>query len=89
MVVHRAHTLVPAKLQRRCNVTRATLVHGLSQVTTHPGGRCRPVSLEKCMTEPDLDPAVDYPLSVNRRDLLVTPTGKPGVNPDKDVRHSV
>ena len=29
------------------------------------------------MTEPDLDPAVDYPLSVNRRDLLVTPTGKP------------
>lgn len=29
------------------------------------------------MTEPNLDPAVDYPLSVNRRDLLFTPTGKP------------
>lgn len=29
------------------------------------------------MSEPDLDPAVDYPLSVNRRDLLVTPNGTP------------
>lgn len=28
------------------------------------------------MTEPNLDPAVDYPLSVHRRDLLFTPTGK-------------
>lgn len=28
------------------------------------------------MTQPILDPAVDYPLSVNRRDLLSTPTGK-------------
>ena len=28
------------------------------------------------MTEPTLDPAVDYPLSVHRRDLLFTPTGK-------------
>src|SRR5690349_6930378 len=28
------------------------------------------------MTQPNLDPAVDYPLSVNRRDLLSTPTGK-------------
>ena len=28
------------------------------------------------MTQPDLDPAVDYPLSTNRRDLLFTPTGK-------------
>lgn len=28
------------------------------------------------MTQPSLDPAVDYPLSVNRRDLLFTPTGK-------------
>jgi len=28
------------------------------------------------MTQPTLDPAVDYPLSVNRRDLLFTPTGK-------------
>ncbi|CDQ46466.1 MULTISPECIES: diol dehydratase small subunit [Mycolicibacterium] len=29
------------------------------------------------MTEPNLDPAVDYPLSVHRSDLLFTPTGKP------------
>ncbi|CAN3127497.1 diol dehydratase small subunit [Mycobacterium sp. smrl_JER01] len=29
------------------------------------------------MSEPNLDPAVDYPLSVNRSDLLRTPTGKP------------
>ncbi|MGE2832651.1 diol dehydratase small subunit [Mycobacterium sp. SMC-4] len=29
------------------------------------------------MTEPILDPAVDYPLSVNRPDLLFTPSGKP------------
>lgn len=29
------------------------------------------------MTEPVLDPAVDYPLSHNRRDLLFTPNGKP------------
>lgn len=28
------------------------------------------------MTQPALDPAVDYPLSVNRRDLLFTPSGK-------------
>jgi propanediol dehydratase small subunit len=28
------------------------------------------------MTEPVLDPAVDYPLSVQRTDLLFTPTGK-------------
>jgi propanediol dehydratase small subunit len=28
------------------------------------------------MTQPTLDPAVDYPLSVYRRDLLFTPTGK-------------
>ncbi|AQA01515.1 glycerol dehydrogenase [Mycobacterium sp. MS1601] len=28
------------------------------------------------MTQPVLDPAVDYPLSVNRRDLLFTPTGR-------------
>ncbi len=28
------------------------------------------------MTRPNLDPAVDYPLSVHRRDLLFTPTGK-------------
>ncbi|KWX65961.1 diol dehydratase small subunit [Mycobacterium sp. NAZ190054] len=28
------------------------------------------------MTESNLDPAVDYPLSVNRNDLLFTPTGK-------------
>jgi propanediol dehydratase small subunit len=28
------------------------------------------------MTQPTLDPAVDYPLSVHRRDLLFTPTGK-------------
>jgi propanediol dehydratase small subunit len=28
------------------------------------------------MTQPTLDPATDYPLSVNRRDLLFTPTGK-------------
>lgn len=28
------------------------------------------------MSQPTLDPAVDYPLSVNRRDLLFTPTGK-------------
>ncbi len=28
------------------------------------------------MTQPILDPAVDYPLSVHRRDLLFTPTGK-------------
>jgi propanediol dehydratase small subunit len=28
------------------------------------------------MTQPTLDPAVDYPLSTNRRDLLFTPTGK-------------
>jgi propanediol dehydratase small subunit len=28
------------------------------------------------MTQPTLDPAVDYPLSVNRKDLLFTPTGK-------------
>lgn len=29
------------------------------------------------MTEPNLDPAVDYPLSSNRKDLLFTPNGKP------------
>lgn len=29
------------------------------------------------MTEPNLDPAVDYPLSLNRKDLLFTPNGKP------------
>ena len=29
------------------------------------------------MTEPNLDPAADYPLSVHRKDLLFTPTGKP------------
>jgi len=29
------------------------------------------------MTEPILDPAVDYPLSMNRQDLLFTPNGKP------------
>lgn len=29
------------------------------------------------MTVPNLDPAVDYPLSVHRKDLLFTPTGKP------------
>lgn len=28
------------------------------------------------MTEPNLDPATDYPLSVHRRDLLFTPNGK-------------
>lgn len=28
------------------------------------------------MTQPTLDPAVDYPLSAHRRDLLFTPTGK-------------
>lgn len=28
------------------------------------------------MGEPILDPTVDYPLSVHRRDLLFTPTGK-------------
>ena len=28
------------------------------------------------MTQPTLDPSVDYPLSVHRRDLLFTPTGK-------------
>ncbi|WP_197382370.1 diol dehydratase small subunit [Mycolicibacterium mengxianglii] len=28
------------------------------------------------MTQPTLDPAVDYPLSVHRRDLLFTPTGR-------------
>ncbi len=28
------------------------------------------------MTQPNLDPAVDYPLSDNRRDLLFTPTGR-------------
>jgi propanediol dehydratase small subunit len=28
------------------------------------------------MTEPTLDPATDYPLSVHRRDLLFTPNGK-------------
>ena len=28
------------------------------------------------MKQPTLDPAVDYPLSVNRKDLLFTPTGK-------------
>ncbi|MEH3061534.1 MAG: diol dehydratase small subunit [Methylobacterium radiotolerans] len=28
------------------------------------------------MGEPDLDPAVDYPLSERRRELLFTPTGK-------------
>lgn len=28
------------------------------------------------MSQPILDPAVDYPLSTNRRDLLSTPTGK-------------
>jgi propanediol dehydratase small subunit len=28
------------------------------------------------MTEPTLDPATDYPLSVHRKDLLFTPTGK-------------
>ncbi|KPH20756.1 glycerol dehydrogenase [Rhodococcus sp. ADH] len=28
------------------------------------------------MTEPVLDPTVDYPLSINRQDLLSTPTGK-------------
>jgi propanediol dehydratase small subunit len=28
------------------------------------------------MTEPTLDPATDYPLSVDRRDLLFTPNGK-------------
>ncbi|CAA0129405.1 Propanediol dehydratase small subunit [Mycolicibacterium vanbaalenii] len=28
------------------------------------------------MTQPTLDPAVDYPLSLHRRDLLFTPTGK-------------
>lgn len=28
------------------------------------------------MTEPILDPAVDYPLSLNRKDLLSTPNGK-------------
>lgn len=28
------------------------------------------------MTQPMLDPAVDYPLSAHRRDLLFTPTGK-------------
>ncbi|MDT5151747.1 MAG: propanediol dehydratase small subunit [Mycobacterium sp.] len=35
-----------------------------------------PLTLEKCMTQPSLDPEVDYPLSVHRRDLLFTPTGK-------------
>ncbi|MGW0161548.1 diol dehydratase small subunit [Mycobacterium sp. NPDC003323] len=29
------------------------------------------------MTEPTLDPTVDYPLSLNRQDLLFTPNGKP------------
>ena len=29
------------------------------------------------MTEPTLDPMVDYPLSMNRQDLLFTPNGKP------------
>jgi propanediol dehydratase small subunit len=29
------------------------------------------------MTEPTLDPTVDYPLSMNRQDLLFTPNGKP------------
>ncbi|MGV9803752.1 diol dehydratase small subunit [Mycobacterium sp. NPDC003449] len=29
------------------------------------------------MTEPNLDPSVDYPLSSNRTDLLLTPNGKP------------
>ncbi len=28
------------------------------------------------MTEPTLDPATDYPLSVHRRDLLFSPNGK-------------
>ncbi|MBI3224862.1 MAG: diol dehydratase small subunit [Mycolicibacterium cosmeticum] len=28
------------------------------------------------MTEPTLDPATDYPLSVHRRDLLFTPNGR-------------
>ena len=28
------------------------------------------------MTQPTLDPAVDYPLSIRRRDLLFTPSGK-------------
>jgi len=28
------------------------------------------------MTKPTLDPTTDYPLSINRRDLLFTPTGK-------------
>ncbi|WP_304117228.1 diol dehydratase small subunit [Mycolicibacterium bacteremicum] len=28
------------------------------------------------MTEPTLDPTVDYPLSLNRQDLLFTPNGK-------------
>lgn len=29
------------------------------------------------MTEPILDPSVDYPLSIHREDLLFTPNGKP------------
>lgn len=29
------------------------------------------------MAEPTLDPTVDYPLSLNRQDLLFTPNGKP------------
>ena len=29
------------------------------------------------MTEPTLDPATDYPLSVHRRDLLFSPNGTP------------
>lgn len=29
------------------------------------------------MTEPTLDPTVDYPLSLHRQDLLFTPNGKP------------
>jgi propanediol dehydratase small subunit len=29
------------------------------------------------MSEPVLDPAADYPLSLNRKDLLFTPNGKP------------
>jgi propanediol dehydratase small subunit len=40
------------------------------------GLHAAPHLLEQSMTQPTLDPAVDYPLSVHRRDLLFTPTGK-------------
>lgn len=36
----------------------------------------RDASHNRGMTEPTLDPTVDYPLSLNRQDLLFTPNGK-------------